>query len=86
MKWHPDRNKSPDAEKKFKEIAKAYAVVSDPRKRAKCDVRSFEGIAHYSHDDLFRDVDLGSLFGDLGFGFGPGGDSIFDRFFGRRPV
>jgi len=80
MKWHPDRNKSPDAEKKSKDIAKAYAVLSDPKKRAKYDARGFEGIAHNSHDDLFRDVDLGSLFGDLDFGFGPGGDSIFDRF------
>ena len=83
MKWHPDRNKSPEAEEKFKEIAKAYAILSDPNKRARYDAHGFEGVAHYSHDDLFRNVDLGSLFGDLGFGFGPGGDSIFDRFFGR---
>lgn len=84
MKWHPDRNKSPDAEARFKEIAKAYAILSDPDKRARYDARGFEGVAHYSHEDIFRGVDLGSLFGDLGFGFGPGGESIFDRIFGRR--
>ncbi len=82
MKWHPDRNPSPEAEARFKEIATAYAVLSDPRKRARYDARGYEGIAHYSQEDLFRGIDLGSLFGDLGFGFGPGGDSIFDRFFG----
>jgi len=84
MKWHPDRNKSPEAEERFKRIATAYAILSDPRKRAKYDARGFEGVAHYSDEDLFTGLDLGSLFGDLGFGFGPGGDSIFDRFFHRE--
>lgn len=84
MKWHPDRNKSPEAEARFKRIATAYAILSDPRKRAKYDARGFEGVAHYTDEDLFAGLDLGSLFGDLGFGFGPGGDSIFDRFFHRQ--
>ncbi len=79
MQWHPDRNQAPDAQERYKEIAKAYAVLSDPKKCAKCDARGFEGSSH-SHDDLFRGMDLGSIFGDLGFGFGPGGESIFDRF------
>ncbi len=86
MRWHPDRNKSPDAGERFKRIATAYAILSDPQKRAKYDARGFEGVAHYTHDDLFGGLDLGSLFGDLGFGFGPGGDSVFDRFFHpKRP-
>lgn len=84
MKWHPDRNKSPEAEEHFKEIAKAYAILSKPEKRAQYDAHGFEGVAHFTDDELFRNIDLGSLFGDLGFGFGPGGDSIFDRFFGGR--
>lgn len=86
MKWHPDRNSSPDAEAQFKAIAKAYAILSDPKKRARYDAQGFEGVAHYSHDDLYSNLDLGSLFGDLGFGFGPGGESIFERLFHRaRP-
>lgn len=33
LQYHPDRNKSSDAEEKFKEISEAYAVLSDDDKR-----------------------------------------------------
>ena len=33
LKWHPDRNKSPEAVEKFKEINKAFEILSDPKKR-----------------------------------------------------
>ncbi len=35
MKWHPDRNKSPKAEERFKELATAYAILKYPKKRAR---------------------------------------------------
>ena len=56
LKYHPDRNKSPDAEEKFKEIAAAYAVLSDPKKRADYDARGAAAVqrlrepAHQRHD------------------------------------
>ncbi|KAK0489038.1 X-domain of DnaJ-containing-domain-containing protein [Armillaria novae-zelandiae] len=37
MKYHPDKNPSPDAEEKFKEISKAYQVLSDSNLRAVYD-------------------------------------------------
>lgn len=37
MKYHPDVNKSPDAEEKFKEINQAYSVLIDKDKRSLYD-------------------------------------------------
>lgn len=37
MKFHPDRNKEPGAESKFKEINEAYEVLSDTEKKAAYD-------------------------------------------------
>ncbi len=84
MKYHPDRNKDPDAEEKFKEIAKAYAILSDPQKRKMYDAGGMGGVSHFSDEDLFRDMDFGDLFGGFGFGFDSAGGGIFDRFF-RQP-
>lgn len=37
LEYHPDKNKSKEAEEKFKEINQAYEVLSDPQKRATYD-------------------------------------------------
>ena len=44
LKYHPDKNKSPGAEEKFKGIAEAYEVLSDPKKREVYDQFGEEGL------------------------------------------
>jgi molecular chaperone DnaJ len=81
MQYHPDRNKSPDAEEKFKELSEAYGVLSDDNKREQYDRFGHAGISgRYTEEDIFRGVDFDNIFRDIGFG---GFESIFDTIFGR---
>lgn len=62
LKYHPDKNKKPGAEEKFKQIAQAYEVLSDSEKRKKYD--SFGGAAFEQGGDgaPFRDFDMRDFF------------------------
>jgi molecular chaperone DnaJ len=82
LKFHPDRNKEPGASDRFKEIAEAYAVLSDPSKRAEYDTRGRAGISGFTPEDLFGGINFEDIFGGLGFEFG--GPSMFDRLFRSR--
>jgi molecular chaperone DnaJ len=77
MQFHPDRNKSPDAEERFKEISEAYAVLSDDQKRQQYNTLGHSGFdQRYKQEDIFRGADFDSVFRDMGFG------DIFRTFFG----
>lgn len=66
--YHPDLNKSPGAEERFKEINEAYEVLADRRKRAEYDRWGRAGVGGGFATD-FGGFGFGDIFDDL-FGFG----------------
>lgn len=70
MKYHPDHSKGDkNAEEMFKTISEAYAVLSDKEKRQQYDTFGSDGFhQRYSQEDIFRNVDLGDILREFGFG------------------
>lgn len=63
LEYHPDRNKTKEAEAKFKEVTKAYEVLSDPQKKQTYD--------QYGHSAFEQGAGQGPFGG--GFGGAQGG-------------
>jgi len=82
VKYHPDKNKSPDAEVKFRDIAEAHEVLSDEKKRRLYDQYGEAGLkdeggfdsntfhTSFNFNDFFKDFHFGGGGGGGGFGFG----------------
>ena len=54
IKYHPDKNKEPGAEEKFKSIAGAYAILSDAGKRRNYDMGVPEGMSQIDPFSIFN--------------------------------
>lgn len=85
--YHPDVNKEPGAEAKFKELGEAYAILSDPNKRRQYDQfgsAAFEqggpGFGGFDGFDI-HNIDLDSILQEV-FGSGFGGFGGFGGFSG----
>lgn len=84
-KYHPDINKAPDAEAKFKEINEAYAVLSDPQKRDAYDRYGHAGVDRMGGVPDWTTIDFSDILEGL-FNFGGFGGTRQRRNAPRRGV
>lgn len=93
LQYHPDRNKTKEGEEKFKEVTKAYEVLSDPQKR-----QTYDQVGHQAFEQGGGNPFGGAQGGPFGgggfrytystnaqdFDFGGFSDpfDIFEQFFG----
>uniref|UniRef100_A0A0N5AZG4 J domain-containing protein n=1 Tax=Syphacia muris TaxID=451379 RepID=A0A0N5AZG4_9BILA len=84
LKYHPDKNKEPGAEAKFKDVAEAYEILSDPKKKEIFDKYGEDGLktgdaeagpGGYQFDPMRV---FTQFFGSPGFG---SDDDPFSKFF-----
>lgn len=88
LKWHPDRNSSPEAQSKFQEISQAYESLSDANKRSEYN-DELDGVNRgpFFRTNSMAEPDIGDIF-NMVFGqasggpFGQGGP-IFQQHFGE---
>ncbi|MEK7070270.1 MAG: DnaJ C-terminal domain-containing protein [Patescibacteria group bacterium] len=101
LKWHPDRNKTKEATEKFKQVTKAYEVLSDSKKKQAYDQYGHETFEksggggapgqNYSYQQgpfsYSYSSSGGSPFEGADFGGFSDPFEIFEQFFGgsRRP-
>lgn len=81
---HPDKNPGDEAaERRFKEAAEAYSILSDGEKKQRYDQFGHAGVDGAGGGGFASAEDIFSAFGDMfGGGGGGGGGGFFDQIFG----
>jgi len=77
VKYHPDKNKSADAEATFRDIAEAHEVLSDEKKRRIYDQYGEDGLkdqAGFDSSNFHGSFSFDDFFKDFQFPFGGGGN------------
>lgn len=95
LQYHPDRNKAKEADQKFKDVTKAYEVLSDPQKK-----QTYDQMGHSSYEQTGGGQQgpfggaQGGQYGPFTYSYSTGGDGagfdfggsdpfdIFEQFFG----
>ncbi len=96
LQWHPDRNKTKEAESKFKEVNEAYEILSNPQKKVAYDQYGHSAFQQGAGQGPFAGGASGQgpfsysySSGGQGFDFSDFGVSdpfdIFEQFFGGSP-
>ncbi|XP_068191632.1 dnaJ homolog subfamily B member 5 [Antennarius striatus] len=82
LRFHPDKNSDADAEERFKEIAEAYEVLTDPPRRSAYDLFGEEGLKNGAPVSTNGKVFRNTFQGDAHSAFSSRGSDHFDIFFG----
>ena len=88
LKWHPDTNKSTGANEKFKEVTKAFEILSDPKKKEMYDQYGENAFnrnrsSQQGPFNVYTDFGgEGSPFENIDFGGFSDPFEIFEQFFG----